>query len=476
MTDPILQVDHLATAFRSREGWTNVVDDVSFSVNAGETLAIVGESGSGKSVTALSIMRLLADRAVRVSGSVKLEGREFLALPESAMQDVRGNQIAMIFQEPMTSLNPVLTIGRQIGETIIRHRGLSEADAAAETLALLGRVRIPAARARMAEHPHQLSGGTLQRVMIAMALACRPKLLIADEPTTALDVTVQAQILQLIRRLQDEDGMAVLFITHDMGVVAGIADRTAVMRRAKLVEVGETTDIFARPRDPYTRTLLAAVPQLGAMAGREGPEPFPVMGHESCGSALAKPILLPVTPELKPLLAVRNLVTRFDVKGGFLGRVKARVHAVEDVSLDVHAGETLALVGESGCGKSTIGRSILRLTRPVSGSIHLGETDVLALSGEELARHRQRVQMIFQDPMSSLNPRMRVGETLTEPLLAHRLATVGETRQLAAGLLARVGSPAGHDRPLSAPVFRWAEAADLHRPGAGPEPVADRGG
>ena len=382
-----------------------------------ETVAIVGESGSGKSVTMLSVMRLLPERLARISGSVLLNGRDLLSLTESEMETVRGREAAVIFQEPMTSLNPVLTVGRQISETMMRHRGIGEAEAEAEAIRLLERVRIPAARARFMEHPFQLSGGTLQRVMIAIALSCRPKLLIADEPTTALDVTVQAQILQLIKELQEEDGMAVLFITHDMGVVAEIADRVVVMRQSRIVETGEAAAIFARPAHDYTRTLLAAVPKLGAAAG---------------------PVSV-VTEPAPPVLDVSNLVTRFDIKGGFFGRIRARVHAVENVSFELAAGETLALVGESGCGKSTVGRSILRLVEPLSGSIRVDGQDMLALSGSDLVHQRRRMQMIFQDPASSLNPRMRIGEALTEALLAHGIAHPSETRDRAAALLERVG-------------------------------------
>ncbi len=271
----ILTVENLTTSFRRNGIWTPVVKDVSFMVDAGETLAIVGESGSGKSVTAMSIMRLLPEKTSRVSGSVKLGDRELLTLSEKEMQDVRGNQIAMIFQEPMTSLNPVMTVGRQIAEAMRRHRQIGPSEAKAETIRLLDRVRIPSSAKRFDEYPHELSGGTLQRVMIAMALSCRPKLLIADEPTTALDVTVQAEILELIKLLQAEENMGVLFITHDMGVVAEIADRTLVMFRSRALETGPTKEIFDSPANGYTRALLSAVPKLGSMANHPQPATFP---------------------------------------------------------------------------------------------------------------------------------------------------------------------------------------------------------
>ena len=439
--DPILSVSDLTVSFRSDGRWREVVHGVSFDVGPRETVALVGESGSGKSVSALSILRLLPRDASRIGGRVRFAGRELLAAPEAEMRRVRGDSIAMIFQEPMTSLNPVLTIGFQIAEALIRHRGLSRSAAEAEALRLLDKVRIPAARSRLHEYPHRFSGGMRQRVMIAMALACRPKLLIADEPTTALDVTIQAQILDLIKSLQDEEGMSVLFITHDMGVVAEIADRTVVMYRGRAVEAGPTARIFDAPAEPYTRALLAAVPRLGTMAGRPRPMRFPVVDR---ATGLAAPT--PETPDTvraaeRPVLEVRDLTTRFDIRSGLLGRVTGRVHAVERVSFSLAAGETLALVGESGCGKSTTGRSILRLVEPLSGSVLLDGEDVTGLDPKTLRARRQRMQMIFQDPFASLDPRLSVGAAVAEPLLINRLATPREARRRAEDLLARVGLP-----------------------------------
>ncbi|KRB51455.1 glutathione ABC transporter ATP-binding protein [Rhizobium sp. Root708] len=432
----ILSVEHLTTSFRRAGEWTPVVNDVSLTVAAGETVAIVGESGSGKSVTAMSIMRLLPEKTSRIAGSVKLNGRELLTVPEREMQDIRGNEVAMIFQEPMTSLNPVLTVGRQIAEAIRRHRGVSATEARAQTIALLDRVRIPAAAKRFDEYPHELSGGTLQRVMIAMALACRPKLLIADEPTTALDVTVQAEILGLIKSLQDEEQMGVLFITHDMGVVAEIADRTVVMFRSRALESGPTDAIFAEPENAYTKALLSAVPKLGSMTGRSNPATFPLVDVQS-GLALGEREVARAGE--RNVLEVGNLVARFDIKSGVLGRVTGRVHAVEDVSFDLKEGETLSLVGESGCGKSTTGRAVLRLIEPVSGSIRINGEDIRAMTPGMLTRQRRQMQMIFQDPYSSLNPRMRIGDAIAEPLIAHRLASKTEAIAKAVDLLERVG-------------------------------------
>jgi peptide/nickel transport system ATP-binding protein len=435
----VLSVSGLTTSFMREGQWIPVVRNVSFDVAEKETVAIVGESGSGKSVTALSVMRLIPQENGRIQGSIKLAGRDLLTLPERAMQDVRGNEVAMIFQEPMTSLNPVLTIGFQIAEALIYHRGMSRSAAEAETIRLLEKVRIPAAKSRFHEYPHRFSGGMRQRVMIAMALACKPKLLIADEPTTALDVTIQAQILELLKVLQQEEDMSILFITHDMGVVAEIADRTVVMYDGQAVEADNTARIFAAPAHPYTRALLAAVPRLGSMAGRTRPMRFPIVDKVTGMSD--EPTETPDTAATaeRPVLEVANLTTRFAIRSGLFGKVSGRVHAVENVSFSLHAGETLALVGESGCGKSTTGRSILKLTEPDSGAILVDGANVLGMGTRALRELRKRMQIVFQDPFASLNPRMSVGSAIAAPLHAHRLASSSQAREKVADLLVRVG-------------------------------------
>jgi peptide/nickel transport system ATP-binding protein len=438
-SDAVLSVRDLTVSFGSADYWKPVVRNISFDVGANETVAVVGESGSGKSVTALAIMRLLPKATSRINGQILLNGRDVLDLPLQAMQALRGDEAAMVFQEPMTSLNPVLTIGFQLAEALKWHRDLSNAEALAEAHRLLDRVRIPAAERRLAEYPHNLSGGMRQRVMIAMALACRPKLLIADEPTTALDVTIQAQILDLIRELQADGGMSVLFITHDMGVVAEIADRTVVMFRGDQVETEHTEAIFRQPAHPYTRALLASVPRLGSMRGTELPVPFPKVDMET--GAIQEPEKPAAAPaRYRPMvLDVQNLVTRFDIRSGLFNRISGRVHAVENVSFSIAEGETLALVGESGCGKSTTGRSIMRLTEPVSGSITVDGFDAKSVRGPDLRRMRRSIQMIFQDPFSSLNPRARIGSSIAEPFLEHGLGTRAEAIEKVAEILRRVG-------------------------------------
>ncbi|TAG26743.1 MAG: ABC transporter ATP-binding protein [Burkholderiales bacterium] len=440
MTHPVLSVRQLTTSFRADiwSPWNAVVRDLSFDIQAGETLAIVGESGSGKSVTSLSAMRLLAQRTSRIEGSVKLAGKELMTLPEADMRKVRGAEVAMIFQEPMTSLNPMMTIGDQVAEVLKCHLGLPARQARREVVELFEKVRIPNASERYDVYPHKLSGGQRQRVMIAMALAARPKLLIADEPTTALDVTIQGQVLDLIKELQAETGMAVLFITHDMGVVAEVSDRTLVMLRGDKVEEGTTEEVFTRGKHPYTRALLSAVPKLGSMAGRDTPATFGLIDRDTglVGEEIAVPA---ARVGAEPVMDVKGLRTRFPVRGGMLARVAGAVHAVENVSFNLQAGETLSLVGESGCGKSTTGRSILRLTQPDDGEVNVDAVALHKLSESELRKARRNIQMIFQDPFASLNPRVAIGTALAEPFIEQKMGSAEQARAKASSLLERVG-------------------------------------
>jgi len=445
---PALAVSGLTVDFATTERTLRAVSGVSFDVARGETVAIVGESGSGKSVTALSLMRLVEHGGGRIVAGRLDFGRpdgsriDLAAADNATLRAIRGAEIAMIFQEPMTSLNPVFTVGEQIAESIRLHQGKDRAAASAEALRMLDQVRIPEAAQVLTRFPHQLSGGMRQRVMIAMALSCRPTLLIADEPTTALDVTVQAQILALVRLLQEEMRMAVIFITHDMGVVAEVADRVVVMWRGEKVEDGLVGKIFAAPDHPYTQALLSAVPKLHSMRGTDAPRRFALLRVAGDGR---EPDAAPPPPAPnKPLLSVRGLTTRFDLKAGFLGRVTRRVHAVEQVSFDLAAGETLALVGESGCGKSTTGRSLLRLVDIHGGSIEFGGRDIARLRARDVRPVRRDIQMIFQDPFASLDPRLTVGFSIAEPLYVHGVARGREAEERVRWLLQHVGLSPDH--------------------------------
>ena len=450
---PVLTVDRLTVEFATADRVVNAVRNLAFHIGRGETIAVVGESGSGKSVTALSVMRLVEHGGGRIVGGRMTFARpggshvDLAAAKAHTMREIRGAEIAMIFQEPMTSLNPVFPVGEQIAESIRLHQRKDTRAARAEALRMLEQVRIPEARSVLDRFPHQLSGGMRQRVMIAMALSCRPSLLIADEPTTALDVTIQAQILTLVRLLQDEMHMAVMFITHDMGVVAEVADRVVVMYRGEKVEEGTAETIFKSPTQPYTRALLAAVPKLGALRNEDLPRKFPLPGAAPLPAESA-----PATTARDgrrvgaPLLRVRRLTTRFDVRSGFFGRVRRRVHAVEQVSFDLAAGETLALVGESGCGKSTTGRSLLRLVDIAGGSIEFEGKDIAALPANALRPVRRDIQMIFQDPFASLDPRLTIGFSIAEPLYVHGVASGREAEERVAWLLEHVGLAGEHAR------------------------------
>ena len=440
---PILEVEHLRVQFTSDSGTTTAVVDESFSIRPGETLALVGESGSGKSVTSLSVMRLVEHGGGKiVNGSIKLRCRDGRVVDlrhanKSELQHLRGSEVAMIFQEPMTSLNPVFTVGAQIAESLILHRGMDEKEALKEAVHLLELVRIPDAERISLRFPHQLSGGMRQRVMIAMALACKPQLLIADEPTTALDVTVQAQILALISELQKEIGMAVLFITHDMGVVAQIADRVAVMRYGEIVESGTAQAIFAHPQHPYTQALLSAVPRLGALKDIEHPCFFRLIDPDN--GKVIEPPSDKLPPPGEKILEVKNLVKTFPVRTDFWGRPTYVVRACDHVSFDLRAGEMLSIVGESGCGKSTTGRAVLRLLDVDSGEVlHRGKS-LLRMTRHELQEERRNLQMIFQDPYASLDPRQTVGYSIAEPMMIHNYCSKKEMYDRVALLLKRVG-------------------------------------
>ncbi|MEL7516424.1 MAG: ABC transporter ATP-binding protein [Pseudomonadota bacterium] len=410
---PILSVKSLSVAFGSHAA----VRDLSFDIHAGETLALVGESGSGKSATALSVLRLIEREGGRITGGQLLLGAsdpvDLAALDDRQMQAYRGNRISMIFQEPMTSLNPVMRIGEQLGEVLRRHQGLSQAAAMAAAQETLAQVRIPEPARRLRQYPHELSGGLRQRVMIAIALACRPDVLIADEPTTALDVTTQAEVLRLLKSLQAELGMAVLFITHDMGVVAEVADRVVVLRRGVTEEVARVDDLFKAPQSQYARDLMAATPKLGQST------------------------LRPPVPEAAPVLKVAGLLKSFVQSGGFL-KPQAVTQAVRDVSFEIRPGETLGLVGESGCGKSTLSRALMRLIEPDAGSVTLAGQEITGLDEDDLRRARGNIQMVFQDPFASLNPRMTVRDLITEPAYLHSGLGPRERAALAGELLEKV--------------------------------------
>ena len=441
---PLLRVEDLSVEF----GATRVVENLDFSVSAGRTLAIVGESGSGKSITSLSVMRLADMMGARFpTGRVDLGGANLLDKSQKEMQAIRGKEIAMIFQEPMTSLNPVFTIGDQICEVLILHEKLARPAAMAEAERLLDMVRLPDSGELLKRYPHQLSGGMRQRVMIAMALACRPRLLIADEPTTALDVTIQAQILGIMRDLQRELGMGMIFITHDMGVVAEMADDVVVMWKGRKVEEGPVGQIFANPRHPYTRTLLAAVPRLGSMSGQDFPRRMPLTVLEDGEPKLVGIERVQDTPDygVAPLLSVRDLAVRFNARRSLFGRVTHRVHAVENVSFDIHPGETLALVGESGSGKSTIGRTIQQLQAATSGAISFSDRPFSQMGVSERQRLKRDIQYIFQDPFASLDPRKTVGFSIAEPIHTHGLiAGTAAVRRRVDELLERVGLSSSH--------------------------------
>ena len=437
---PIVEMKGLKVVFQTKLGSVTGVEDLSFSIFPGETVCLVGESGSGKSVSSLALMRLIEFGGGHIeSGKVifsydSKSGKDLIKENQSYMRNIRGNEIGMVFQEPMTALNPVFTISRQLTEGLRIHKNLSKGAAREEALELLRKVRIPEPERRLDQYPHQLSGGMRQRVVIAMALACEPKLLIADEPTTALDVTIQAEILALLNKLKKETGASVLFITHDMSVVAQIADRVVVMYHGKKVEEGDVNKVFENPQEEYTKKLLSSVPKLGAMKGKKFPESMKLEGRKDLDP-------VPIKGTSEPLLEVKGLTTRFPVTGGIFRKKIANLHAVEDVSFTLNKGQTFSLVGESGCGKTTVARSILRLEEPMSGQVLMNGIDVLKQDRAEMLKQRLNMQMVFQDPYGSLNPVMQLFDQVAEPLINYSIAKGNELNKKVASLFEKVRLP-----------------------------------
>jgi len=480
MSTNLIEVKNIRTYFEVDEGEIKAVDGISFQLKQGETLGIVGESGSGKSVTALTIMRLLAETAQIESGEISFFGRDLVKLPIPELRNIRGKEISMIFQEPMTSLNPVFTVGSQIMEAILTHQNVSKSEAKDRTISLFREVGIPDPEERIYSYPHEMSGGQRQRVMISMALSCNPKLLIADEPTTALDVTIQSQILDLLRHLRDNRDMSILFISHDLGVIAEIADYVAVMYRGKIVEYNSLLEIFSNPKHPYTKGLLACRPKLDSEFSRlltvdDFMEVKEINGNieifdkspediSSLSKTIEKNVKLihprsvisdmgyPVNDferdsrnrfvenNEKPLLSVKDLKVYFPIKKGLLMKTVGYIKAVDGINFDIYRGQTLGLVGESGCGKTTTGRSILNLISPTSGSICFDGIDLLSIDSDNMRNLRKRMQIIFQDPYGSMNPRMNIETILTEPLTIHGIgSSKRERRDIVVSLLEEVG-------------------------------------
>ncbi len=452
MDNTLLEVNNLTVEFATEKGLVKAINGISYSVEKGQCIGIVGESGSGKTVSSLALMRLLP-RSGKISGGDLIfnsrQGKTVIQnLSEKEMRSFRGNEIAMVFQEPLTSLNPVLTCGSQVMEAIMLHQQVSKNEGRNRTLELFKRVKLPRPEALLDSYPHQLSGGQKQRVMIAMAISCNPLLLIADEPTTALDVTVQKAILELLKELQEENNMSIIFISHDLGVIAEIADKALVMYKGDIVEQGSILDIFSNPQHPYTKGLLACRPPLYKHL-----HILPTVKDFLDDSNKTEYILSDkniITPEerknsrqklyaLEPVLKVENLKTYFPIHKGVLGKTIDYVKAVDDISFDVYPGEILGIVGESGSGKTTLGRTILRLIEPTSGSINYRGTDIRKLSTEEMRQYRKRLQIIFQDPYSSLNPHLTVGESIVEPMRVHEILNSEKERKARAiELLERV--------------------------------------
>lgn len=450
MSETILSIKNLTIEFKTEDETVRAVKNLSLDIPKGKTVGLVGESGSGKSVTSLAIMGLIPCPPGKItSGEILFKGEDLTKMSQDKMRKIRGNKIAMIFQEPMTSLNPVYTVGNQIDEVLVLHQGKSKKEARIRTIELLDEVGIPTPKESVNKYPHQMSGGQKQRVMIAMAMACEPELLICDEPTTALDVTIQKQVLELMFELQRKHGMSMLFITHDLAVIADIADEVAVMYRGDLVEENTTKELFESPQHPYTKGLLACRPSLVENPKRlMTVEDFVTEGGLDNLDPLKKEIKVarPINEQDNPvILEVKDFKKFFPIKGGLFGKTVDQFKAVNDVNIKVRKGRTLGLVGESGCGKTTLGRAILRLIEPTAGEVFYHGQDIVKISQEEMRLLRRKMQIIFQDPYSSLNPRMTIGDIITEPMVIHGIGGTKKERYAeAADLLEKVGLKGDH--------------------------------
>ncbi|MFK5855662.1 MAG: ABC transporter ATP-binding protein [Bacteroidota bacterium] len=446
----MLQITNLTIEFKSESSTIKAVDNVNFRLKKGAAIGIVGESGSGKSVTALAIMQLLSPQAKIISGKILFNGTNLIGLKPGEMRKFRGNNISMIFQEPMTALNPVMRCGKQVAESILLHQKVSKKEARLQVIDLFNKVNLPRPENIYSSYPHQLSGGQKQRIMIAMAISNKPDLLIADEPTTALDVTVQKEIINLINNLRKESGMGLIFISHDLGVISEVADEVIVMHKGKIVETGDIIKVFENPEHSYTKGLLACRPPTDKRISRLPVIDDFINGHEIVDEdiknvATDRADFHKLMYAKEPVLKVDNLEKNYTLSKNIFGKVTEYVKAVDDVSFEVYPGETLGLVGESGCGKTTLGRSILRLIHPDGGSIVFNDNDLLSLNAQSLKKQRKNINIVFQDPYSSLNPRMSIGNAIHEPMQVYNLHNNNNQRkEKVIELLKKVGLKEEH--------------------------------